>query len=126
VEVSETTRSIASPDPPGWASVGAPVAALITVSVTLLIVALAIGCSAGARPVDERVADAVLASTVRQRLADDHDLSTTIDVAVSNGIVTLTGRVPGERLRQRAEELARGAEGAREVRNLIRVYGPGE
>jgi osmotically-inducible protein OsmY len=94
--------------------------------ITVLITVLTAGCSAGARPVDERVADAVLASTVRQRLANDRDLSTTIDVAVSEGIVTLTGRVPSETLRLRAEELARGAEGAREVRNLIRVHGLGE
>jgi osmotically-inducible protein OsmY len=99
----------------------------VVLSAVLTVALIAAGCSAGARPVDERVADAVLASAVRHELTTDRDLSTmAIDVIVNEGIVTLTGRVPGERFRLRAEELARGADGAREIRNLIRVYGPGE
>jgi hypothetical protein len=125
MEVSETERSsagrgIATPRP-----VGLPIAVLITILTA--VGATALGCGAGTRPVDERVADAVLASEVRQRLANDRRLSTTkVDVAVSDGIVTLTGQVPTEILRSRAEDLARGVEGAREVRNLIRVHGRGE
>jgi hyperosmotically inducible protein len=120
LEVTETERSSASGSVAAPFPVGLPTAVLIAVLIAL-------GCGTGTRPVDERVEDAVLASTVRQRLANDQRLSTTrIDVAVNSGIVTLTGRVPAESLRLRAETLARGVEGAREVRNLIRVHGRGE
>lgn len=76
---------------------------------------------------DERVADAAIRSSVRQRLSAVETLDRAeLDVAVSGGIVTLTGEVPRQRLRQEAERLAREVEGVRDVRNLIRVHGPGE
>lgn len=98
---------------------------IITLCASTLLL-LVVGCGAGTRPVDDRVTDAVIASTVRQRLTQDDALSAaSIDVAVTAGVVTLTGRVPREGLRQRAQELARGVDGVREVRNLIRVHGRG-
>jgi len=93
----------------------------------LALVVLASACSAGGRPVDERVADAVISSSVRQRLAAVHALDRAgLDVAVSEGLVTLTGRVPRPELSETAERLAREVDGVRDVRNLIRVHGPGE
>lgn len=98
---------------------------IITLCASTLLL-LAVGCGTGRRPVDDRVTDAVIASTVRQRLAQDDLLArAAIDVAVTAGVVTLTGRVPREKLRLRAQELARRVDGVREVRNLIRVHGRG-
>lgn len=93
----------------------------------IVLVLLANACSTGSRPVDERVADAAIRSSVRQRLTSDQALDRAgLDVAVAGGIVTLTGEVPRRALRQMAERLAREVEGVRDVRNLIRVHGPGE
>jgi len=107
-EVSDTTRSIAS--------------------LGLLVVALIAGaCSSGARTVDERVTDAVITSTIQQRLAADPALGEAmLDVATAAGIVTLTGEVSREPLRARAEALAREVEGVQDVQNLIRVTGRGD
>jgi len=87
-------------------------------------------CSSGTRTVDERVTDAVITSTIQQRLANDAALGPvldekSIDVATAAGIVTLTGQVPREPLRDRAEALAREVDGVQDVQNLIRVTGPG-
>lgn len=88
---------------------------------------LAAGCSGGSpRPVDETVADATITSAVRARLAGDPELSPyRIGVSARDGVVTLTGRVEREAQRERAERLAGGIEGVKEVRNLIRVGGRG-
>lgn len=84
-------------------------------------------CSAGSRTVDETVTDAVLVSTVRQRLAEDPALRTAdLDVSVRDGVVTLTGSVERETSRERAARLARDVQGVRDVRNLIRVRAPGD
>lgn len=73
------------------------------------------------------MADAVISSSVRQRLVANDALDRAgLDVAVSDGIVTLTGRVPRPTLSEKAERLAREVDGVRDVRNLIRVHGPGE
>lgn len=74
----------------------------------------------------DQVADRQLASAVRSLLDSDPQLSrAAVDVAVRDGVVTLTGRVDKERDRQRAEQLARSAGATRDVRNLIRVSGRG-
>lgn len=87
----------------------------------------ATACSSGARTVDERVTDAVITSTIRQRLADDPSLGTaSLDVATAAGVVTLTGQLPSQALKARAGALAREVEGVQDIHNLIRVTGRGD
>lgn len=59
---------------------------------------------------------------VRRRLHDDPDLQLhRFDVSVTDGKVTLTGQLRSAELRQRAEALAAGIRGVREVVNHIVV-----
>lgn len=59
---------------------------------------------------------------VNSKLLDDQDLrSSSIDVKVSGGTAMLSGRVPTEDLKTRAEKLARTVKGIRSVINNIVV-----
>jgi hypothetical protein len=52
---------------------------------------------------------------------DDVVRGTRVDVATQRGVVTLTGRVPSEQAKRRAEEIARATEGATRVENRLEV-----
>lgn len=68
------------------------------------------------------VSDDALTDMVRRKLANDPDVKGgTLQVAVKNGEVTLSGGVKQERLRQKAEKLARKVRGVRHVVNNIKV-----
>jgi hyperosmotically inducible periplasmic protein len=70
--------------------------------------------------------DATVTAKVKTRLAADPEVSALrIDVDTVAGVVTLQGQVTSEAERAEAEKLARGAEGVRDVRNLITVGGGG-
>jgi type II secretory pathway pseudopilin PulG len=59
---------------------------------------------------------------VTSKLLDDQELrSYSVDVKVSGGIATLSGRVPNEDLKARAETVARTVKGVRSVVNNIDV-----
>ena len=59
---------------------------------------------------------------VNSKLLDDQDLrSSSIDVKVSGGTAILSGRVPSQELKTRAEKLARTVKGIRSVINNIVV-----
>jgi len=59
---------------------------------------------------------------ITSKLLDDQDLrSYSVDVKVSGGIATLSGRVPYEDLKARAETLTRTVKGVRSVVNNIDV-----
>lgn len=59
---------------------------------------------------------------VNSKLLDDQDLrSSSIDVKVSGGTAILSGRVPNQELKTRAEKLARTVKGIRSVINNIVV-----
>jgi len=59
---------------------------------------------------------------VNSKLLDDQDLrSSSIDVKVSGGTAILSGRVPSEDLKRRAEKLAKSVKGIRSVINNIEV-----
>ena len=63
---------------------------------------------------------------ITSRLLDDHDLrSQSIDVKVSGGNAVLSGSVPSEELKTRAEKLARSVSGVRTVINKISVQSNG-
>jgi osmotically-inducible protein OsmY len=52
---------------------------------------------------------------------DDVVRGTRVDVATQRGVVTLTGQVPSEQAKRRAEEIARETEGASRVENRLEV-----
>lgn len=72
----------------------------------------------------ERVthSDPVILTQIKTRYAVDPDISALdIDVSVDNAVVTLTGDVADETIRQRAENLAKGVAGVKQVRNQLKV-----
>ncbi|MFY9555802.1 MAG: BON domain-containing protein [Blastocatellia bacterium] len=59
---------------------------------------------------------------VTSKMLDDQDLrSASVDVKVSGGTAVLSGRVPSDELKARAEKLARSAKGVTRVINNITV-----
>ncbi|HET7656561.1 MAG TPA: BON domain-containing protein, partial [Luteimonas sp.] len=66
---------------------------------------------------DERIRE-----DLNERLTEADDLDASdITVEVSNGVATLGGMVPQRWMKHRAEDLADGCTGVRDVRNQIRV-----
>lgn len=64
--------------------------------------------------------DGVIEDQVRIRLAGDRDVKgTTLEVEVSNGVVTLRGKVGSDKARKRAEKLARKVKGVVRVVNEL-------
>lgn len=79
------------------------------------------GPYAGRGPKGWSRSDARIREEVCERLMEDRLLDARgVDVAVDDGVVTLTGEVPGASDRPHAEMLARQAPGVREVRNELR------
>ena len=69
--------------------------------------------------------DATVTAKVKTALiADDSLKALTINVDTSQNVVTLRGTVASEDLRRRAEQLARGIEGVKEVRNELTIKQP--
>jgi osmotically-inducible protein OsmY len=74
---------------------------------------------------DEDRADWKLALKIRNLLAQDSDLGPlNLTVQVRRGVVTLSGPVPSDLFRRRAEALVRAVNGVREVRNELSVRTP--
>ncbi len=97
-----------------------------TLSLTLLIAAVALGMTACAtnRPADEQLDDGVISSRVDAKLTSDPQINPfNIDVDVIDGVVTLRGEVTDPNAREEAEKLARDTRGVRRVVNNIQVDG---
>lgn len=90
---------------------------------TLIILWLSLGCWAlVAAP--EQVSDDVLYDRVRVALSSDREVGAgSIEVKVSKGEVELNGDVKTERMRTRAERVARRVKGVSKVNNQLRVTG---
>ena len=74
--------------------------------------------------VDRSATDDVLFRTVQKQLLEDGDLKkVAIAARVSKGVVTLSGAVPDEKLRDRALEIAQAAPGVVRVESRIEVRG---
>jgi hyperosmotically inducible protein len=84
-------------------------------SITLFALTLA-GCTA------QTVNDAGISATVKSKLAADSETSA-IKIAVDtvNGVVTLSGVVPTEREKSKAELIARNTENVKQVVNNITI-----
>jgi hypothetical protein len=69
---------------------------------------------------DERIRE-----DLNERLTEAHDLDASgLSVEVEDGVATLSGRVPQRWMKHRAEDIADGCTGVREIRNHI-VVGDG-
>jgi len=73
------------------------------------------------RTFDQRVADRTIEGDVIVRLADTSGIGAGVRVRVDRGVVTLTGDVPSERARARAERIARGTPGVAAVHDHLVV-----
>lgn len=66
---------------------------------------------------DERIRE-----DLNERLTDAHDIDASgISVEVNNGVATLNGTVSERWMKHRAEDIADGCSGVRDVRNMIQV-----
>jgi ribosomal protein L13E len=70
--------------------------------------------------VERGPSSAEIEAAVMSKLLDDPELAS-IEARVVDGTVTLSGRVPDDELKARAEEIARGIRGVRRVINRIVV-----
>ena len=67
-------------------------------------------------------ADGAIRDQVMIRLAGDQDVKGTgINVEVKDGVVTLTGKVESDKVRSRAEKLAKKVKGVKSVENQLTV-----
>jgi osmotically-inducible protein OsmY len=104
----------------------------------ILIAAGAVWTGCGSRASAPQVDDAVIASEVKARLhahfgpiehrearqmerGADQDIPAYIDVSSSNGVVTLTGEVHGNRAKAKAEEIAKSVPHVVSVINKLGV-----
>ena len=88
-------------------------------SVTLASLALAITMLAGEKL---PVTDASIEDQVKIKLAGDMEVKGGgLDVSVKDGVVTLKGRVESDRVRGKAEKLAKKIKGVKSVVNNIQV-----
>lgn len=101
----------------------------------LLAVALLGGCAAGTmmgagqggraedgRSYEAARADNLLAAAVNRALVRDKGVRAgDVQVSVHDGVVTLTGTVPGNSSAERAERLARDVDGVKDVVNHLRI-----
>jgi translation elongation factor EF-1beta len=93
-------------------------------AVPALLAGLALGL--GCRPsqtVERQTKDATLKAQVKAKLAADVGASTvtSVEVNVTNGVVTLAGPVRSDEEKQKAEAAARGVEGVSGVNNALQV-----
>jgi hyperosmotically inducible periplasmic protein len=66
------------------------------------------------------MSDTAITASIKTDLLKDPDLSVLkIDVDTKQGVVTLNGLADNEEARQRAEKIAEGVKGVREVRNYL-------
>ena len=64
--------------------------------------------------------DGQLATEIEKRLSADREVNAqTVEIDVRAGVVTLTGRVPTDDAKERAEKIAKGVDGVDEVHNRL-------
>ena len=65
-------------------------------------------------------ADGKIATEIEHRLSSDPDVNAAaVELDVRGGVVTLTGRVPSETAKERAEAIASKVDGVSRVRNML-------
>jgi osmotically-inducible protein OsmY len=88
----------------------------------LMTFVLAAGCTTTQSP-RQQVQDSRITAQVKAKIAADVNLSTLTNVKIdsTNGVVTLSGEVENEGVKNRAAEIARSAEGVVSVNNNLQV-----
>lgn len=94
----------------------------------IVLLAVAIGTptvSPAQTPAVPSDQDGAIATEIERRLAADERVNAqTVDIDVRGGIVTLKGRVPDEDAKSRADHVADGVPGVKEVKNELLVGNP--
>jgi len=76
------------------------------------------------RTAGRTVDDTTITAQVKRDLVRDADIKgMQIDVDTNRGVVTLTGAVPTEDVKEKAEEIAEGTKGVKDVQNNLKVAG---
>ncbi len=87
-----------------------------------VVTALVVLVLARAAPVLAARSDAWITTTTKIALLTSEGMAgADVNVDTVDGRVTLHGKVPSEKAKRRAEEVARGVSGVRDVRNLLQV-----
>ena len=94
-------------------------ATIILLAVTLLAPMFAAACG---KSVGETIDDATITTRVKTALINAPDVGAlSIDVDTFKGVVTLSGRVKTQDEASRAQNVARGIEGVRDVKSALQV-----
>ena len=92
---------------------------ILAVTMALLLTAVCLPAKKGG-PKD--LSDDAVYDMVRRKLANDRDVKGgTLTVEVKQAVVTISGAVESEKVKQRAEKLARKTAGVKQVVNKITV-----
>ena len=95
------------------------VAALMSIGVCG---ALALSACSSTQSAKTQVDDSEITTAVKADFVKDDDVKARdIDVTTNEGVVTLTGRVHTSDESAKAERIARGVNGVKNVRNLLKV-----
>jgi hypothetical protein len=91
--------------------------------VLVLTFVLASAACRPAQTVERQANDAAIEARIKSKLATEVGAATitSVEVNVTNGVVTLAGPVKTQEERQRIEAIARGSEGVTSVTNNIQV-----
>ncbi len=91
--------------------------------VLLLLITLTVPACRPNETVEGQARDAKIKTAIKTKLATDVGASTltSVDVNVTNGVVTLSGPVHSEDEKGRVESVARSAEGVVSVNNALQV-----
>jgi hyperosmotically inducible periplasmic protein len=100
---------------------------LVPTSLIILAFAVALTACRPAQTVERQTNDAAIEARIKSKLATDVGAATitSVEVNVTNGVVTLAGPVQTAEERQKIEAVARAAEGVTSVTNNIQVTGGG-
>lgn len=98
---------------------------LFPASLIILAFAAALTACRPAQTVERQTNDAAIEARIKSKLATDVGAATitSVEVNVTNGVVTLAGPVSTAEERQKIEAVARAAEGVTSVTNNIQVTG---
>jgi BON domain len=109
------SRSPASDDSALWARV-------FWLFLAALMLVISSACIPMESPEDQ-IEDAAIAGEIKAKLAAELNATTlaNVSVDVTNGAVTLSGRVASAEEKHRAEQITRGIDGVMQVRNNLQV-----
>jgi osmotically-inducible protein OsmY len=94
-------------------------------SILALALAIAATSAAAQTPAVPSDRDGAIATEIEHRLSADTQVNAqTVEIHVQGGVVTLTGRVPDQDAKERADHLADGVPGVKDVQNKLLVGNP--